>query len=233
MSSFSYHELSHQDPSMKSKKNERGLNIILGVWTAVGVFFLYQGGLLENPTPRIGEFPGGEFVFKSDSRDYAASGGACRALEDLLKSTSEECIDPISNEPSKYWDHTIYIFYHDDPKKLPWKMMPRYSVGALLRPKQKHLKEKIVAIDDTYESVTVPKGKAAIIQFPHTDGLTSLLLFPYKVLSPLLKFANENRKGEDRDYGAIITTCDKEKSICTHYAVSFLSFFTYSDIFSC
>mmetsp|Transcript_34288 Transcript_34288/g.79255 ORF Transcript_34288/g.79255 Transcript_34288/m.79255 type:complete len:87 (+) Transcript_34288:52-312(+) len=68
MSSFSYHELSHQDPSMKSKKNERGLNIILGVWTAVGVFFLYQGGLLENPTPRIGEFPGGEFVFKSDSR---------------------------------------------------------------------------------------------------------------------------------------------------------------------
>merc|ERR1711957_893429 len=83
-------------------------------------------------TPTIGTFPGGEFVFKSETRDYAASGGVYREIEKILKDSGEECIDPDLGEPTRHWDHTLHSFYLDDPGVLSSNVLPRYAVGALL-----------------------------------------------------------------------------------------------------
>mmetsp|Transcript_43285 Transcript_43285/g.85067 ORF Transcript_43285/g.85067 Transcript_43285/m.85067 type:complete len:274 (-) Transcript_43285:204-1025(-) len=193
----------------------------------VGLYFLHLAGILEDTTPTIGTFPGGEFVFKSETRDYAASGGVYREIEKILKDSGEECIDPDLGEPTRHWDHTLHSFYLDDPGVLSSNVLPRYAVGALLRPKQKHLKKKILEGGDTndgesetgrYETVIVPKCKAAVLEFPHNNGLFSLLLFPHKVLSPLMKFARNNTKGNDVEYPLVITKCHKNKNMCTHYA---------------
>jgi len=223
---FSHHELVASNPEMfQSQDNRKTYCILSAVGFPIGLYFLYLAGCFESPTPTIGMFPGGEFVFKSETRDYAASGGLYREFESILKDTKEECFDPYLGEPSRYWDHTIHSFYLDDPALLPYNVLTRYAVGALLHPKQKHLKKKILESNTNgrsetggFESITIPKGKAAVLKFPNRKGLFSLLLFPYKVVSPLMKFIQSNTKGEDSGYPLIITRCHKDSNMCTHYA---------------
>jgi len=171
-----------------------------------------------------GVFPGGEFVYKYDVRDYATSMGLAESIgEDLTVFEKDEDL--------------LYSVYLDDPMKMGGTRQ-RFATGILIdrsgRDKKKQLMDvnkeirATVNVDDEdasiqevwkqleYKSTSLPSLDAAVLQFPFTNGFVSALTLSYKIIPALRKYAIKN--GEKGNIPVVISSCNASQQMCTHYA---------------
>jgi len=146
-------------------------------------------GVFSSMDIKEGVFPGGEFVYKYDVRDYATSMGLAESIgEDLTVFEKDEDL--------------LYSVYLDDPMKMGGTRQ-RFATGILIdrsgRDKKKQLMDvnkeirATVNVDDEdasiqevwkqleYKSTSLPSLDAAVLQFPFTNGFVSALTLSYKV----------------------------------------------------
>lgn len=194
----------------------------------MAVTFLYSfttSGGFSSIEIAEGEFPGGMFVFKQSKRDYAASMGLARFIG-----------KEIGLKPKQLAD-VVYTFYLDDPRVVMGGRQQRFAVGLLTANRNeeqgKQLLSKNREIQEftdedfmelsaaelwpkiKYEKESLPKTRAAIVQFPFTDGFISALLLTWRII-PALRRHVEKVSGDVPV--VIITTCSVDDQMCTHYA---------------
>ena len=187
--SLNYHELTLNEPRDSPAKRQQHLVIC----TIMGVLFLHGGitaGLFHPISIEKGEFPGGEFTHKFLTRDYAASSGVQRAIEDDLG---------IEKKDEKGWDapsdsaDLMFSVFLDNDESIPGGKT-RFASGIITRDKEKKSKlldanAKTGEMDEKkdypknvkYEVAKLPKADAAVLMHPTTGGLWTALLQQYKV----------------------------------------------------
>lgn len=172
-----------------------------------------------------GEFPGGTFVFKQAKRDYAASMGLARFVAKELDLKPQEMAD------------VVYTFYLDDPRVIKGGRQQRFAAGILTTHKTEERGRQLLSKNPDiqefteaefkelsaaelwskikYEKESLPKTKAAIVQFPFTNGFISALILTWRII-PALRQHVENVSGDSPS--VVITTCSVDDQMCTHYA---------------
>jgi hypothetical protein len=130
-------------------------------------------------------FPGGEFVYKLMTKDYAASSGTLRTIkedlgmEDNGGNIREETVD------------VLYTVLLDDAAVVPGGLT-RFASGVLVTnsDQKRRLMDVNVGIAESggshskevrYEVGSLPMVAAAVAQHPYTDGAFSAILQTYKV----------------------------------------------------
>lgn len=194
----------------------------------MAVTFLYSfisSGGFSSIDIEEGEFPGGTFVFKRAKRDYAASMGLARFIG------KEAGIKP------KQQADVVYTFYLDDPRTVMGGRQQRFVAGLLTvnedDDQSKQLLSKNPDIQEftedefnelsaselwpkiKYEQESLPKTRAAVVQFPFTDGFISALILTWRII-PALRQRVEMMEGDTP--AVVITTCSVDDQMCTHYA---------------
>ena len=171
-----------------------------------------------------GEFPGGTFVFKRAKRDYAASMGLARFVGKEAGIKAKQHAD------------VLYTFYLDDPRIVMGGRQQRFAAGLLAtegdeqinqllskNPEiQEFTEEEFIELSAAelwpkikYEKESLPKTKAAVIQFPFTNGFISALMLTWRII-PALRHHVEQTNGDIP--AVVITTCSVDDQMCTHYA---------------
>lgn len=172
-----------------------------------------------------GVFPGGTFVFKQAKRDYSASMGLARFIGKELGLKPKDLAD------------VVYTIYLDDPRVVLGGREQRFAVGVLTNHKGeesgKQLLNKNREITEftekefmelsaaelwpkiKYGKESLPKTKAAIVQFPFTNGFISALMLTWRII-PALRQHVEKTSGKTP--AVVITTCSVDDQMCTHYA---------------
>jgi len=206
---------------------------------------IISAGILESPSIYDdGVYPGGVFVHKLIVRDYAASMGAVRLLqedldsiqepdeaeEDGKKENEELGLDTTSVKPTPKgsFANLTYSIFMDDTDVTVGNGMGRFCSGVLLDPTTLFIKDKLLETNSferrnnnendfwghDYTVATIPSVRAVIGTFPSTNGFISALIHQFKVFPAMVRFAQE-RNIE----GPIVisTRCDIDKSMCTHY----------------
>ena len=176
----------------------------LVICTVMAAFFahtLVTSGILQSidlTTTKEGIFPGGSFVYKYATRDYAAASSLGKRIRDDLGFKSEYDGDEL-----------IYHVYLDDPQKMGGRRQ-RWMTGILveggetdelgqkqintLRSKNPEIEKNPVTQDDIeelsamdlwkrlpYEQTNLPSVDSLVLQFPFTNGFVSALILSYKV----------------------------------------------------
>eukprot|EP00970_Alexandrium_tamarense_P001347 scaffold139_cov199-Alexandrium_tamarense.AAC.27 len=164
-------------------------------------------------------FPGGEFVYKLMTKDYAASSGTLRTIkedlgmEDNGGNIREETVD------------VLYTVLLDDAAVVPGGLT-RFASGVLVTnsDQKRRLMDVNVGIAESggshskevrYEVGSLPKVAAAVAQHPYTDGAFSAILQTYKIIPAFQKYAKEH--GVSEESPIIISTCSINQSMCTFY----------------
>lgn len=190
-----------------------------------------------------GVYPGGEYVHKLIVRDYAASMGATRLLEEdlesVLKDTFEKdeenvklnldlSMDPAQHTSKSSLTNLSYSVFMDDTDVSVGRGKGRFCTGVLLDPTRLHLKQLLLDMNSNgskkdddddfwsheYRSYTLPSVGAVIAIFPFTNGFISALIHQFKVFPAMVRFAQErNIEGPI----VIATRCNVQESVCTHY----------------
>lgn len=191
-----------------------------------------------------GVYPGGEFVYKLLVRDYAASMGGIRLLEEDLDSIQDKDdaeedgktengelnldMDSVKPAPKGSFAHLTYSIFMDNTDVPVGNGMGRFCSGVLLDPTTLYLKDKLLEMnsftrrtrneDDfwshEYSVTTLPSVRAVTAMFPFTNGFISALIHQFKVFPAMVKFAQEHNV----EGPIVITTrCDVDKSMCIHY----------------
>jgi hypothetical protein len=219
--SFNYHELTMNEPRDSPGRRKQYL-LICTIGAGIFANSLINSGIFNAVKISEGVFPGGEFVYKSDFRDYAASAS-------MIRSVAEE-----GSLKTEQYDDLLYTFYLDDTSMIP-PGKQRFSGGMLLDMQQtKDIKPTLMALNEQkpgyeedasavdlyqkllpYESVSVPSVDAAVANFPFTNGFVSALMHDFKVFPAMLKYAREH--GEEGNHPVIATTCSIKQGMCTHY----------------
>lgn len=242
MSGISYHELQMNAPKNSPAQRKQFLLICVGGFS-IFLHSVITAGIME-PVSIFddGVYPGGEYVHKLIVRDYAASIGAIRLLEEDLESIIQENVnedektvelnldrsmDPVQpTVKDPLANFTFSVFFDDTDVSVPGGQ-GRFCAGVLLDSSRLHIKElllemntKISKKDDgdfwsyEYESHTLPSVSAIVATFPFTNGFISALIHKYKVHPAMIRFAKER----SIEGPIIITThCDAQESVCTHY----------------
>lgn len=202
--------------------------VICTIGAAVFFNVLINSGAFTPVKITKSAFPGGEFVYKTMSRDYAASMGLLRRIAADLNLSEEE------------WDDLLYNVYLDEEPKVPAGTQ-RFMGGVLfpsrndkpsnemkrtLREYNEATKplpieeERNVNIDELYagklyEFGSLPRVEAGVAQFPFTNGFVSALIHSYKVFPAMLKYGKEHGKNGSKP--VVVTTCSIKQQMCTHY----------------
>jgi len=224
---MNYHELTVNQPRDTPERRKQFL-IICTVMAAVFVYSVGSSGGFTPVEIKEGEFPGGEFAYKHTKRDYAASMGLVRFIGDELGLKAKELAD------------VIYSIYLDDPHIVSGGRQQRFASGILLSKKDKgdKTKKKLLAKNDQirlatkdemhdlgarelwpklkYESRSLPKVKAAVVQFPFTNGFVSALILSWKIIPAMHRYVEAH--APDGTPPVVISTCSVDESMCTHYA---------------
>jgi hypothetical protein len=160
-------------------------------------------------------------------RDYAASGSLQEAVGDDM------------DLPPKFFADKIYTVYLDDPQRMGGRRQ-RFASGYLVTDKKgKAVKAKLMARNESrkpaptdddlaqlaahslwprlpYQHQSLPRVKAAVVQFPFTNGFVSSLILSIKVIPALRRYAQQHSaKGSPI---TVVSTCSIPDEMCTHYA---------------
>lgn len=196
------------------------------------LYVAIPAGLFQSITISEGTFPGGTFVYKSTKRDYVA------AL------SLEEVVGENVGIMQKDFEDRIYSIYLDDLSKVKEARSQRFASGYLSDDTKadRAIVETLMSINNSIEPLTrleikelpaediwprlrykknsLPKVKAAVVIFPSTLGMVSALMFQFRVLPALRKYATEWQlaHGNKKPNVTVITTCGHKDRLCTHYA---------------
>lgn len=230
MASLNYHELTMNEPRDSPHRRQQFL-VICTIMAGCFVYSTIMAGILKSVNITEGKFPGGDFVYKSAKRDYAAA-----------QSLEEQVANDLGIKPRDKEDK-IYTIFLDHPGTVASGREQRFASGFLSKNKSdRSLKDKLVAMNPTiqpptklevmdlsvfalwprlrYKEKSLPAAKAAVVYFPNTNGFVSSLMFTTRILPALRKYATEKQKaaGIKSPSVTIISTCSMKDEMCTHYA---------------
>jgi hypothetical protein len=219
-------------PEEHVAKRKQFLVVSTVVAAMLGHAFVSAGGF--HPVEvSFGVFPGGEFLYKYATRDYAASS----SLVDWVASDARLPVRDMADR--------VYALYFDDPRGMAGTHQ-RFAAGYLATDKasrdvHKNLLEKdrkIMREDVTeqemrtmavtelwphikYETVSLPSVKCGVAHFPFTNGFISALLLQYKVIPALRRYASQHMVDDPKAGSGVgpvvLTTCSISEAMCTHY----------------
>eukprot|EP00559_Dactyliosolen_fragilissimus_P008398 CAMPEP_0184863866 /NCGR_PEP_ID=MMETSP0580-20130426/12904_1 /TAXON_ID=1118495 /ORGANISM="Dactyliosolen fragilissimus" /LENGTH=279 /DNA_ID=CAMNT_0027362443 /DNA_START=196 /DNA_END=1035 /DNA_ORIENTATION=+ len=218
--------------------------VICVIGVAVLAYSVSVSGLFDPLIIRDdGVFPGGEFIYKSETRDYAASAGLVRHVATDLNLEEDQK------------GNLIFSLYIDNmEQKVPFGK-ERFFGGILIDDTKSHLKETLLnsnnnnihdqeqdllqqkleqndpqskansnvqteqntdsqLYEGNYQLGSLPSVNAIHAKFVYTDGFISALIHNYKVFPALVKYAQD--KQVQRPI-VITTTCSAVKKMCTYY----------------
>jgi hypothetical protein len=181
-------------------------------------------------------FPGGEFVYKSAKRDYAAAPSLERQIAKDLGFTGNK--KDRNNDPADL----IYTIYLDHPGQIRNGRHQRFASGYLAKtgdPQMEEMAQRLLNMNENiqpptrteakelpatdrwkrlkYKKATLPRTKAAVVHFPFTNGFVSAMVFSVKVLPALRKHAQGQQKQSTTPKVTVLSTCSIIDQMCTHY----------------
>jgi len=223
---MNYHELTMGESRDSPEKRKQFL-LICTVMVAALVHSIVQAGGLEGVAIEQGTFPGGDFVYKETKRDYAASA----SLEKVIGKNDAEL-------PTKEYIDRIYTLYLDDPNTMGGRRQ-RFASGYLITKEEEMPKKDLLLSKNEgksppteedilelgaislwpkllYHEGSLPTAKAATVQFAHTGGFVSAMIFSLKIVPQLRAYAKEH--AAPGSAVTILSTCSTVDNVCTHYA---------------
>lgn len=226
---MNYQEMTMNEPRDSPERRKQFL-VICTIMVATTLHAVINAGLFTTMDINDrGVFPGGDFVYKYAERDYAAMGSLVEHMGGEAKLKSRDFAD------------RIYTIFLDDPRGHGGRRQ-RFAVGYLATDGETRKVKKDLLAKNTeiviptkdeedeigvfelwpkvkFSSTALPSVKSAVLQFPHTNGFVSALIFTYKVLPALRKYGMEHsHKGSPV---VVITTCSIQDEMCTHYVPLF------------
>mmetsp|Transcript_11537 Transcript_11537/g.25865 ORF Transcript_11537/g.25865 Transcript_11537/m.25865 type:complete len:279 (-) Transcript_11537:144-980(-) len=222
---FNYHELTMNEPRGSPAKRKQFIVICCVVSFVCGNALINAGGF---NTVRIGQgkFTGGEFVYKTMERDYAAFVG-------LSRTVGEDAGIPEADHENAVYSVFLDV---DSSAGIPGGS-ERFMTGVL---NGKDVKKELMAFNADvveqppdayagdynegdkfgahiyYEVGSLPASvNAAVCQFVYTGGFMSPLIYEYKVFPAMIKYAKKLLP-EDSPI-VIASTCSTKDKMCTHY----------------
>lgn len=228
---LNYHELTMGE-SKNSPAKTKQFRVICLVMAICVVYTLITSGALRPVEVYEGQFPGGEFIYKTTGRDYAAS-----------MSLTERVARDLSLKESHY-GNTMYNLYLDDPLAVNGRRQ-RFASGILLNeatstPKQESNEERKKVLMDidaevvpatkkeraemaawelwpklNYHTVQLPSVKAAVVEYTFSNGFVSALLHSYKVFPAIRQYAKDH--GAPGMVPVVVTNCHIKENKCFHY----------------
>jgi hypothetical protein len=199
---LNYHEMTMNEPRNSPAKRQQFL-VICTVMVAMFVYSAVTSGALLSIDPVQGVFPGGNYIYKSAARDYAASPSLARHIrKEDLQFTGPESVG----------DELMYYLFLDDPSRMGGRRQ-RFMTGMLMgtvigeeqeekeqeymetllsknpallaKPLQKEDYVELSAMELwarlPYETADLPSVDALVLHFPFTNGFVSALILGYKV----------------------------------------------------
>lgn len=191
-----------------SPQRKKQYLVICTVMAATLAGTCISSGIFQPIYINEGSYPGGEFMYKSDIRDYSAHMALFRSIAGDLHFS-----------PKSEWGDLLFGIYMDEEKNVPGGKM-RYSVGALLDDDDAlSIKPLLERFDDhetrAYEKANLPSVRAGMVHFPFTNGFVSCLIHQYKILPAMQKYAKQH--GVEGTIPVMTSTCSVKERMCTHY----------------
>lgn len=225
---MNYHELTMNEARDSPGRRQQFLVICI-VIAAAFFYSVTTAGGFSSVQFEEGFFPGGEFVYKTTGRDYAASLGFSERVRKEANITKRGSVD------------VIYSLYLDDPNLISGRKM-RFASGLMVtKPEHKDAKKKLLAknrglvppsafeVEDlparklferlSYQTATLPRVPAVVVHFPYTDGFVSALVLSLKIIPAL-----RAKVKSSSDTVTVLTTCSSQEMMCTHYGLTHKSF---------
>lgn len=226
-----YHHLTMDEPRDSPQKTYQ-FRAVSAIMIFLFFYVTIPAGLFHGVKITEGKFPGGTFVYKSAKRDYVASLGLETSIGEDMGMSRED------------FEDRVYTIFLDDTWKVNSGRAHRFASGFLSRnnkPDQvlqdtllamnpsiqppTRLEVEQLAADDLwprlrYKKQSLPAVKAAVIHFPSTNGFVSSLMFTFRILPTLRKYAEEKQLALGKKFASvtIISTCSVRNQMCTHYA---------------
>ena len=195
---MNYHELTMEEAKDSPAKKKQFLVI-----SVIGIFCIATGlvsaGIFAPVIITEGTFPGGEFMYKSKTKDYATSMALFRESSKLFK------VDGLNG----MWGDFLFGVFHDDPANVPGGST-RYSVGPIFDKATKEKYQKLLLKRQskfaTWRTSKLPEVPAAISHFPWSNGFFASLIQQKIVLPKLFNHA----KDKGVEYPVIVFTCSEQ-----------------------
>jgi len=133
---MNYHEMTMNEPRDSPQRRKQFL-VISAIMTGLFLNAGLNAGALSTLTIETGTFPGGEFVYKTLIKDYAASAGTLRTVTsdlDIVEDGTQSLQSEISDTETIELDTAdlMYSVYLDDERIVPGGKT-RFAAGALLQ----------------------------------------------------------------------------------------------------
>ena len=203
---LNYHELTMNEPRDSPQRRKQFL-VISAIMVIMALHSALTAGILSPVTITHDTFPGGEFIYKSMKKDYAASTGTLRTVATDLgiieDGSSSNLIIAEDDEDMTTKDTAdlLYSILLDDVQLIPGGET-RFFSGVLLNKDSSSanngisMKKRLLdankniqnegsvsthSKDIKYEVGNLPKVNAAVMTQPFTAGRWSAMLQSYKV----------------------------------------------------
>ena len=133
---MNYHEMTMGEPRDSPQRRKQFL-VISAIMTGIFLNAGLNAGALSTITIETGTFPGGEFVYKTLIKDYAASAGTLRTVTsdlDIVEDGTQSLSSEISETETVELDTAdlMYSVFLDDERVVPGGKT-RFAAGALLQ----------------------------------------------------------------------------------------------------
>eukprot|EP00578_Thalassiosira_sp_NH16_P031844 CAMPEP_0181079684 /NCGR_PEP_ID=MMETSP1071-20121207/2161_1 /TAXON_ID=35127 /ORGANISM="Thalassiosira sp., Strain NH16" /LENGTH=309 /DNA_ID=CAMNT_0023161103 /DNA_START=103 /DNA_END=1032 /DNA_ORIENTATION=+ len=233
---LNYHELTMNEPRDSPQRRKQFL-VICSIMVVMTLHAALNAGVLATFDIEEGTFPGGEFVYKFMTKDYAASTGALRTVaSDLGISEEGGSSNLIIMEEGVPMDTAdlLYSVLLDNEGVVPGGET-RFASGLLLAKSNREggkMKKQLLEVNEgmvskseegrgvhskdiKYEVGNLPKVTAAVASHPFTSGVWSAVLQSFKIIPKFRKYAEDH--GETGKSPIVITTCSAKQKMCTYY----------------
>ena len=203
---LNYHELTMNEPRDSPQRRKQFL-VISAIMVIMALHSALTAGILSPITITHDTFPGGEFIYKSMKKDYAASTGTLRTVATDLgiiedgSSSNLIIAEDDKDMTTKDTADLLYSILLDDVQLIPGGET-RFFSGILLNKNSSSandgssIKKRLLdankniqnegggsthSKDIKYEVGNLPKVNAAVMTHPFTAGAWSAMLQSYKV----------------------------------------------------
>jgi len=235
---MNYHELTMTEARDSPARRKQFL-VICTVMAGVFLYSSFTSGVFNRVQIVEGTFTGGDFVYKTAKRDYAAAG----SLEGQI--ASDLGLERRNSKEDEAAD-LLYTIFLDHPGQVGGGRNQRFASGLVARNSaQKAMKQQLIQRNDAtepptraqvldlpatdlwprlrYKKHSLPTAKAAVVYFPFTNGFVSSLVQSYKIIPALRRYAKEYHSGKKSSSSSaqavvVLTTCSVHDQMCTHYA---------------
>lgn len=225
---MNYHELTMNEDKNSSARRLQFI-VICSVMGAAILYSSLTSGVLSSVDIQSGSFSGGDFIYKTTKRDYAASSSFERNIaEGVGGGLRHDTVDQ------------VYSIFLDHPAKIADGRRLRFASGYILgNPKSKldgpQTRIRLLGYNDKitpptkteilelpaeelwrklkFKETKLPEIKAGVVNFPFTNGFVSCLVFSMKILPALHKYAI----AQGYVPTVVISTCSEKEHMCTHY----------------